>query len=585
MSSRKEEIEAKRAKLAELRRQRELRQTAPLPNPLVSIDKLVNTIVAKTPPRTTAPPQEHVSIVNTVQTVSGQVYDRPPLVKERLTFDVGVQAVVPATPDAQESEQSELESTPVPVTSQTHPPLTPESPPAPEPPEIRKSYDEAEIEQFVQTSARILRRTVEEPDVLTDYAAEDPSKKDDVPLLKQFSVPDRAVTSIDWSNVHQELLLASYSSSGFSDAQKGKLNVFNTNYSHPEYELTAPSEILTAKFSPTRSNIIVGGLYSGRVCLWDLRASHNPVLSSTSTSNAHFHPVYSLEFIGETTYSILTCSTDGTVCTWADDRLDKPLETLSLSAPSWSRLADIAPTTMAVPSADQSFFVVGTEDGSVFPCNRRNAGGFKAGIDPRVSYKSHYAPITSMDFYHEKSYSEIKSLLLTTSMDWSIKMWKILSPTADDTAIKAEAAIVRDDPNAFGDMLSDPRASVSSRSLLSSAGTDESFTKISPIRTILRSSIPSAARWAPTKPSFFAVVDCQGQLEIWDISSGSESPSSRISVVTDNDLPAAMTTLAWDKAESRRITVGATDGMLRIYDVSSIVSKPAHDLWSFVQSY
>jgi dynein intermediate chain len=145
----------------------------------------------------------------------------------------------------------------------------------------------------------------------------------------------RAVTDMDWSPLHRELMLCGYhmptSSSSLgqpvgSSAVKvispddtpsdslaprsgellsdGLALVWNLAMpNRPENIFTCGSPVTTTRFHPTESALIIGGCQSGQIVVWDVRAGRMPVQKSVLTTNAsgnskaHTHPVCAMEVI------------------------------------------------------------------------------------------------------------------------------------------------------------------------------------------------------------------------------------------------------------------------------------------------
>src|SRR3954468_5376968 len=136
-------------------------------------------------------------------------------------------------------------------------------------------------------------------------------------------------------------------------------------HDRPEYIFHAQSDILTAKFSPFHPNLILGGAYSGQVLLWDTRAKSAPVQKTPLTGSGHTHPVYCVDIVGtQNSNNIISCSTDGAVCGWTVDMLAQPAESMTLLTPPPSKNEDLSPTCMGFPQLDQTFFLVGSEEGT-----------------------------------------------------------------------------------------------------------------------------------------------------------------------------------------------------------------------------
>src|SRR5205814_7853360 len=103
--------------------------------------------------------------------------------------------------------------------------------------------------------------------------------------------------------------------------------------------------------------------------------------------------------------------------------------------PPPAKAEDLAPTCMAFPYTDPTYFLVGTEEGSILPCHRYDRAGAKAGVEPRISYRGHAAPVMSIDFHPARGPVDLGDLVLSSSLDWSVKLWKARPPAATSAAI------------------------------------------------------------------------------------------------------------------------------------------------------
>jgi len=319
-------------------------------------------------------------------------------------------------------------------------------------------------------------------------------------------------------------------------------------HERPEYIFHAQSDILTAKFSPFHPNLIIGGAYSGQVLLWDTRAKSSPIQKTPLTGSGHTHPVYSIDIVGtQNANNIISASTDGVVCGWSVDMLSQPQEFLELTSPPPSKTDDMAVTCIAFPQSDPTYFLAGTEEGSIYPCHRYDRAGAKAGVDGRVKYASHAAPVMSLDFHPAKGQIDLGDLVLSSSVDWSVKLWKVRPPAATGP------------------------------SNTSTVGTSQ---EVTPILDIAREDLVYDARWSPVKPSVFALVDGAGSLEIWDINVDVEVPVQKV-IPSENKRGAfAMTgglgymnrslnKLAWEKNEGRKVAVAGMDGVVTVFEVGN----------------
>jgi dynein intermediate chain len=355
---------------------------------------------------------------------------------------------------------------------------------------------------FIDRSTKVIERALdEEYDVLADYAMRGANGLDDdeedgqtrtvkgrrVRELMQFSddrwTKRRMISDLDYSVKYPELLLASYTkASNSSQSAPGLALVWNAHMpSQPEYVFTATSDILTARFSPYHPSLVLGGTYSGQVCLWDIRQrSHDgaPVQRTplAGEKGGHAHPIYSVAVVGtQNASSIVSVSTDGTTCAWSFDMLSKPQEYLELTSPAGrNRTEDIAPSCISFPKADPTYFLAGTEEGAIVPVHRYDRAGAKAGVDPRVYYTGHAAPVTGLDFHPSKGKVDLGDLAISSSLDWTVKIWRVKPPSTAVTTAGVGTA----------------------------SGTPER-----PLLEIMREDVIYDVKWSPTKPGVFGCVD------------------------------------------------------------------------------
>jgi len=345
-----------------------------------------------------------------------------------------------------------------------------------------------------------------------------------------------------------ELVLASYTKNPSAPHDPdGLIQVWNMHMQErPEYIFHAQSDIITAKFSPFHPNLIIGGAYSGQVLIWDTRAGSTPVQKTPLTGSGHTHPVYSIDVVGtQNANNIISCSTDGVVCGWTVDMLSQPQEFLELTSPPPAKTDDMAVTCIAFPQSDPTYFLAGTEEGSIYPCHRYDRAGAKAGVDGRVKYAGHAAPVMSLDFHPAKGAIDLGDLVLSSSVDWSVKLWKVRPPAATGATAAA-----------------------------SHSGAAQNVT---PVLDIAREDLVYDARWSPVKPSVFALVDGAGSLEVWDINVDVEVPVQSIKPsggkgnmpVGPGYMNRSLNKLAWERNEGRRVAVGGMDGVVTVFEVGS----------------
>ncbi|UNI14720.1 hypothetical protein JDV02_001321 [Purpureocillium takamizusanense] len=417
-----------------------------------------------------------------------------------------------------------------------------------------------EFVDFLEQSTKVIERAIDQEtyDILTDYALHGKDLDDEdeesgntggrgahrIKEVAQFFderwSKKRMISSIEFSPKFSELLLASYTKNPTAPHEPdGLVQIWNTHmHDRPEYVFTAQSDILTAKFSPYHPNLIIGGSYSGQVLLWDTRAKAAPVQKTPLTGYGHAHPIYSVDIVGtQNANNIISCSTDGVVCGWSMDVFAQPQELLELKNPSQAKVAveDVSPTCLSFPQTDPTFFLVGSEEGTIFPCHRYDRAGAKAGVDKKISYRGHTAPVMSVDFHPARGPVDLGDLVISSSLDWSVKLWKVRAPAATSTIGAADGSIA-------------------------------------PLIDFVREDVVYDAKWSPVKPSVFALVDGAGWLELWDIAVETEEPVSRISPSARQEgrtmLSKSLNKLAWEPNDGKRLAAGGIDGSLTVFEVS-----------------
>ncbi|MCJ1385945.1 hypothetical protein MMC17_009070 [Xylographa soralifera] len=445
---------------------------------------------------------------------------------------------------------------------------------------------------FLERSSKVIERALEqEYDVLANYAPDglgDLSDDDDegygslrgkkgrrVREIAQFYderwSKKRMISDINFSPKFPELLLASYTKNlAAPQDPSGLVQVWNLHlHSRPEYTFHSTSDILTAKFSPFHPSLILGGSYSGQVLLWDTRSrSALPVQKTPLTgasAGGHAHPIYSIDIVGtQNANNIISCSTDGVVCGWTVDMLSQPQEYLELMNPPPTKTEDLSPTCMVFPPSDPTSFIVGTEEGTIYPCHRYDRAGAKAGVDTRLRYKGHAAPVMSLSFHPARGPLDLSDLLLTSSLDWTVKLWKVrVSSSA------AAASAITPSSSTFASTLP--------------GGSASNVQEIHPIMEFAREDVVYDARWSPHKPAVFALVDGAGSLEVWDLMYDVEVPAAKVTPSANKKvaglagayLPKSLNKVSWDEKEGKRLAVGGAGGLVTVFEAGTELSGEA----------
>lgn len=83
----------------------------------------------------------------------------------------------------------------------------------------------------------------------------------------------------------------------------------------------------------------------------------------------------------------------------------------------------VAVTCLDFPHSDVNNFVVGSEEGAAYSACRHGA---KAGITD--TYDSHQGPVTGISVNAVQGGIDFSHLFLTSSIDWTIKLWSLKVP-------------------------------------------------------------------------------------------------------------------------------------------------------------
>jgi len=224
------------------------------------------------------------------------------------------------------------------------------------------------------------------------------------------------------------------------------------------------------------------------------------------------------------------------VCGWTVDMLAQPQELLTLTTPPPAKTEDLSPTCMVFPQTDPTYFLVGSEEGTIFPCHRYDRAGAKAGVDQRVSYRGHAAPVMSLNFHPARGPIDLGDLVLSSSLDWSVKLWKVRAPAATSTTgITGEAQ------------------------------------SVAPLLDLTREDVVYDAAWSPMKPGVFSSVDGAGNVEVWDLNVDTEVPLAQAQPSVRQGgrsmMSKSLNRVAWDEMEGKRLATGGIDGAVTIFEV------------------
>ncbi|XP_071941978.1 cytoplasmic dynein 1 intermediate chain 2-like isoform X1 [Antedon mediterranea] len=412
-----------------------------------------------------------------------------------------------------------------------------------EEPEVVKELTSDEKQQIVNSSdflsffdraSRVMERALfEESDIFMDYTGEERDREGDKDASAKLSLnrqffddrwsKHRVVSSLDWSNQYPELLVASYNNNEESPHEPdGVALIWNMKFKKttPEYIFHCQSPVMSASFARFHPNLVVGGTYSGQIVLWDNRSyKRTPVQRTPLSAAAHTHPVYCVSVLGtQNAHNLISVSTDGKMCSWNLDMLSQPQDSMELQH---KQSKPVAVTCMDFPTNDVNNFVVGSEEGAVYNASRH---GSKAGINE--VFEGHQGPVTGIDCNHVQGQIDFSHLFLTSSFDWTIKLW----------STKQQKLVYSFEDNS--DYIYD-------------------------------------VMWSPIHPALFASVDSMGRLDVWNLNNDTEVPSARVTL----DAQPAINRVRWAHS-GYQIAAGDADGRIWIYDVGESFATPRMDEWS-----
>ncbi|WFD28061.1 hypothetical protein MNAN1_003069 [Malassezia nana] len=604
MSARRAEIEAKRAKLAELRRAREERarkmqggagsSSAASPSTSgapPSLDELLASLLPPSASASSAVESRPLEASATAPPISEAKADEPASVPP-----APAPAPAPAPVPERILYSKEVQTDPL---SEPEPPLPVpeiEAEPSPSEPEVLGPPEQPpavpvsdDFTDFVQAKSMIMERILDEPyDVLTDYTRVPMDRDEGAPasiqLVRTFYndtwLATRSVTDLDWSAQHPELVVAAYNRKRVL-AQEGDhdglVAVWNMHVrERPEFVFSAPTDVVSVLASPFHPRLIVGGTYSGQVLLWDTRhrdvpVQRTPLAFAAHGTTTHAAPVYSLRMIGSVhAHQLVSASMDGVVCTWSLDMLARPQESLVLTNPLHPRSAEVRVTCLDMAPRDTSRFLVATDEGNIFTAQRFDRAGVQAGLDTSRVYVGHSAPVTRLECHPARARGEavphgLGDLFLTTSMDWTSALWRM-----DAAPTTTSASSTYHYPHA------NPRIATSQRTnpLAFRSGPHPTWTAMAPlVRFENQHDYVMDARWHPQHPAVFAQVDASGQLDVYHMAHSLDRPLLTVATPSAR----ALNRVAWDRrgtrpehgtAVARHLATGGVDGHVHVYEVA-----------------
>jgi len=394
--------------------------------------------------------------------------------------------------------------------------------------EIKRIENSKEFQSFFTNASKVVERALNfTSDITIDYdeGGESEEKKEAqlkfyCKLLDDKRTGCRAITSISWSSKFKELLLTSYNGqeNSMSLDPDGTVLIWNMHMpNRPEYYFYCNSAVLIAEFHPSNPKLIVGGCRSGQVVVWDTRLKRSPV-QRTSLSRGHTYPIYALKCLPiVNNNNLISVSTDGRLCQWNDSDFHEPTNEIDLAGTlkeadgkGSSPTDEITTTSFDFPGRETSSVILGSDEGKVYKARIYDKKGIWYVID------AHDAPITNVQFHptQKNSPSNVSDLFLTSSYDWTVKLW---SNKTNRPLYTFESA---------RDYVFD-------------------------------------VQWSTQHPAVFASGDGTGKLDVWNLTVDTEKPTYSVQVEKDKG---AISRVKWSE-DGSNLAAGMSTGAVHVFRV------------------
>jgi dynein intermediate chain len=391
--------------------------------------------------------------------------------------------------------------------------------------EKMRIFNDEKFQKFLDYSSKVTQRvlhlTEKENETFINYSERDESfdeKQNEIELNKCLFnsqlCKNRVVTGFDLCSQYNELLLTTYYlSENMSNDSDGLCLVWNLKYSDqtPEFKFTNRSPVMTGCFSKFNPNLIIGGTYCGQIVIWDNRLRRStPIMSSTVSPQGHTHPVYCVEVNGsENVHNLISISNDGKMCYWDLNVLTKPIDSFelvheSISSPLLMKLSKpVLASSMSFPFDDCNDFIIGCENGNLFSVEKNSA-------HIQQIFEGHEEYVTSVECNPSLENSHI---FLTSSLDWTIKLW--------NSKETEPLCTFNDNRDSIYDL-----------------------------------------KWSPNRPTVFASVDGMGYIDVWDLNQDFHRPSASVKV----DESIALNKIIWTKS-GKQVVAGDSIGRVWVYNI------------------
>ena len=418
------------------------------------------------------------------------------------------------------------------------------------PEEQRKEYldkKKEELIDFVGKEKKVMERALNEQSIyeifrkdkedLIEVALEGnlpavkPKKKMIFPLCDFFdeSCAKRVVTSLEWSLKHQELLLTSFSKADdFNlNQQNGLIHLWSLALRKtPEFTFTCQAEVTSSIFHTYNPKLVIGGTFTGQCLIWDTRGKPTPVsktplgIGGGNSGKTHSGPITCLGVTGSTNSNHVISVSSGVLCVWSLQNLSKPVKRIELMKKKIEykgALEEIGALSMGLQQFETNNLLIGSDDNEVYQVSlhgNENTGNIVS------NFIGHEGPVYSIDVHPVDYYNmgNFSHLFLTSSADWTTKLWTKTQPDAPLATLDANEDYVY------------------------------------------------CSKWCPTNASVFACGDGSGNLDFWDFNSDMEIQKYR------HQMGDVINKLSWSE-DGKRLAVGNSKGKVSILGISKDIYR------------
>lgn len=354
--------------------------------------------------------------------------------------------------------------------------------------------------------------------IQTDHTSEAPHVKT-VTVFKDPNATKRSASYINWhpdSSVPK--VVVAHSILAFQQQPAGmplSSYVWDVNNPNtPDYELQPTSQLCCAKFNLKDNNIIGAGQYNGQLAYFDSRKGGGPV-DASPIDTSHRDPIYDFAWLqSKTGNDCMTVSTDGMVFIWDIRKMGEAVERETIPLKEKGSDTTVGGVVLEYDTnAGPTNFMVGTEQGQIFSCNRKA----KNPAD-RVKYvlSGHHGPIYGL------RRNPFNSKYFLSIGDWTARVW------TEDNAVKTPILTTKYHPTYL-----------------------------------------TGGTWSPSRPGVFFTIKMDGTMDVWDLFYKHNEPTLTVQV---SDL--SLTAFAVQESGST-IAVGNSDGSTSILQLSQGLSEAA----------